>query len=228
MNHHHRYFTTSEPPDHPHALFQKQLEELEAERKSFFGEETSPPSQENNLVEMGNSLGQQEEVPLQDTTSHELMETNDEWEEDLEDLHAEREALFQFTTDEKKAWGSFSPQSQVPADILQEIAQARQAAAEKTPTPAKFSTDDSSLEEPQSSHHEHFSHVSSDGQSIHMVNVGAKAVTTRTATAQTTVLLPPEVLTAFGLKKDSNSSEMVGPKGPIFATAKLAGIMAAK
>jgi cyclic pyranopterin monophosphate synthase len=79
-------------------------------------------------------------------------------------------------------------------------------------------------------HHESFSHVSSDGTSIHMVDVGSKAVTARTATARTTVWLPPVVMKAFVSKstRATDTDELIGPKGPIFATAKLAGIMAAK
>jgi cyclic pyranopterin phosphate synthase len=98
-------------------------------------------------------------------------------------------------------------------------------------------------------HHESFSHVSDDGNSIHMVDVGNKKVTPRMAHAQTKVLLPPSVLKAFGVvihdhdhdhdddnnnDKDSDIvsstdvNELIGPKGPIFATAKIAGIMAAK
>jgi MoaC family len=69
---------------------------------------------------------------------------------------------------------------------------------------------------------EFFSHVSADGASVRMVDVGGKAMTQRVAVAQTRVVFPPEVVEAF------EGKEWVGPKGPIFATAKLAGIMAAK
>lgn len=69
---------------------------------------------------------------------------------------------------------------------------------------------------------EFFSHVSADGASVRMVDVGGKAATQRVAVAQTRVVFPPEVVEAF------EGKEWVGPKGPIFATAKLAGIMAAK
>jgi len=70
-----------------------------------------------------------------------------------------------------------------------------------------------------------------------MVDVGHKVVTPRTAHARSEVWLPPEVLEAFlpGAASTNNNTttnlsfgELVGPKGPIFATAKIAGIMAAK
>ncbi len=55
-----------------------------------------------------------------------------------------------------------------------------------------------------------------------MVDVGAKAVTHRTAEAAAEVVLPPE------LARLLQGDEIVGKKGPVFATARLAGLMAAK
>jgi cyclic pyranopterin monophosphate synthase len=54
-----------------------------------------------------------------------------------------------------------------------------------------------------------------------MVDVGDKAVTTRTATARAVVVFPPEV--------DLRSGEPLRTKkGPVFDTAIIAGVMAAK
>lgn len=58
-----------------------------------------------------------------------------------------------------------------------------------------------------------------------MVDVGSKVPTQRNAKARSKVLLPPEVMVAFSI---SEGGDLVGPKGPIFSTAKLAGIMASK
>lgn len=69
-----------------------------------------------------------------------------------------------------------------------------------------------------------FTHVSPDGQSVSMVDIGAKVATKRVAVAQSRVVFPPEVVEAL---KQSNG-DLLGPKGPVFATAKLAGVMAAK
>ena len=55
-----------------------------------------------------------------------------------------------------------------------------------------------------------------------MVNVGAKPATRRIARARALVDLPPPVLAAL---KDG---ELHGKKGPVFATAIIAGTMAAK
>jgi len=79
-----------------------------------------------------------------------------------------------------------------------------------------------------------FTHLDKAGEEVSMVDVGDKVVSKRIAVARSSVLFPPEVMEAFGLFSDSgnntnvNTSEVIGPKGPIFATARLAGIMGAK
>ena len=57
-----------------------------------------------------------------------------------------------------------------------------------------------------------------------MVDVGNKSITQRIAKAESKVILPPEVLSEF----DVSAGDLIGPKGSIFSTARLAGIMAAK
>lgn len=66
-----------------------------------------------------------------------------------------------------------------------------------------------------------FSHLDSSGNP-NMVDVGDKAVTERTATAQATVVLGSEIIEAL-TKVEFNTK-----KGPVFQTAILAGIMGAK
>jgi cyclic pyranopterin phosphate synthase len=65
------------------------------------------------------------------------------------------------------------------------------------------------------------SHVD-DSNRPAMVDVSAKAATDREAHARTVVELPQDVLA--GLEDD----EIVSKKGPVFATAVIAGVMAAK
>lgn len=55
-----------------------------------------------------------------------------------------------------------------------------------------------------------------------MVDVGGKAVTTREAHARSIIVLPQEVLAAL------DGDEIQSKKGPVFATAIIAGVMAAK
>ena len=66
-----------------------------------------------------------------------------------------------------------------------------------------------------------FTHFDSEGQA-HMVDVGDKAVTSREAHARTAVVLPDEVLAVL------DGDEIQSKKGPVFATAIIAGVMAAK
>jgi cyclic pyranopterin phosphate synthase len=66
-----------------------------------------------------------------------------------------------------------------------------------------------------------FSHVDEHNRPT-MVDVGGKAATAREAHARTVVVLPNEVLAAL------DGDEIRSKKGPVFATAIIAGVMAAK
>ncbi len=66
-----------------------------------------------------------------------------------------------------------------------------------------------------------FSHLSPEGDPT-MVDVSSKAVTHRLATAQSSVVLPKEIVDLL------ENDEIHTKKGPVFQTATLAGIMAAK
>ena len=66
-----------------------------------------------------------------------------------------------------------------------------------------------------------FTHIDEQGNPS-MVDVGAKETTQREARAQTTVSLPAEVFERL------QNEEIHTKKGPVFQTAILAGIMAAK
>eukprot|EP00553_Chaetoceros_curvisetus_P005426 CAMPEP_0204623724 /NCGR_PEP_ID=MMETSP0717-20131115/9487_1 /ASSEMBLY_ACC=CAM_ASM_000666 /TAXON_ID=230516 /ORGANISM="Chaetoceros curvisetus" /LENGTH=221 /DNA_ID=CAMNT_0051638897 /DNA_START=21 /DNA_END=686 /DNA_ORIENTATION=- len=75
---------------------------------------------------------------------------------------------------------------------------------------------------------EYFTHLNEKGDEVSMVDVGEKEITRRIAVARTSVYFPPEVMDAFGIIDSDGKSEMIGKKGPIFSTARLAGIMGAK
>ena len=66
-----------------------------------------------------------------------------------------------------------------------------------------------------------FTHIDASGQP-NMVDVTEKKVTTRTAVAQTTIVLGEDVIQSL---KDNNFSTK---KGPVFQTAIVAGNMAVK
>ncbi|NHA07080.1 cyclic pyranopterin monophosphate synthase MoaC [Mucilaginibacter sp. HC2] len=65
------------------------------------------------------------------------------------------------------------------------------------------------------------SHLDKQGNPL-MVDVSEKQVTHRTATARSVVVLPAEVL------QHLTNGDLVSKKGPVFQTAIIAGIMAAK
>ncbi len=65
------------------------------------------------------------------------------------------------------------------------------------------------------------SHVD-DANRPTMVDVGDKTATDREARARTVVNLPPPVIAAL------NGEEIETKKGPVFSTAIIAGVMAAK
>ncbi|WP_419699148.1 cyclic pyranopterin monophosphate synthase MoaC [Mucilaginibacter sp. NFX135] len=65
------------------------------------------------------------------------------------------------------------------------------------------------------------SHLDKQGNP-NMVDVSGKQVTHRTATARSVVVLPAEVL------QHLTNGDLVSKKGPVFQTAIIAGIMAAK
>ena len=66
-----------------------------------------------------------------------------------------------------------------------------------------------------------FTHLDAEGNPS-MVDVGEKQVSARTAVARSIVLLPEEVLNLL------RNEDIQTKKGPVFQTAILAGIMAAK
>lgn len=66
-----------------------------------------------------------------------------------------------------------------------------------------------------------FSHLNEQGQAT-MVNVSGKEISHRTATAQSVVFLPAEVL------EQLTNGDIQTKKGSVFQTAIVAGIMAAK
>lgn len=66
-----------------------------------------------------------------------------------------------------------------------------------------------------------FSHIDKDNQPK-MVNVGAKKITKRTATAEALMFLGSEIIRHF------QGDELTTKKGPVFQTAIIAGIQAVK
>jgi cyclic pyranopterin phosphate synthase len=68
---------------------------------------------------------------------------------------------------------------------------------------------------------ENFTHIDSQGNPS-MVDVGDKAITRRTATARSIVVLHEDIMSRL------QNEEIHTQKGPVFQTAIIAGVMAAK
>lgn len=72
-----------------------------------------------------------------------------------------------------------------------------------------------------------FSHLTAAGNP-RMVDVSAKLATTRTATARALLSLPAAVQERLSEGHGAEGRDIVTAKGPVFQTARVAGIMAAK
>ena len=156
----------------------------------------------------------------------------------MQELNEERQALFGFTKEEESAWTNPKIHSSTLMDAVKEarrvemhyecsdhvIDYRQEEAVECTSFPSQLNLLGQHDDEEDNDEHTLFTHLNKDSQSVNMVDVGGKQVTRRMAKARSKVVFPPEVMAAL----DISGQDLVGPKGPIFATAKVAGIMAAK
>jgi len=231
-----------------HRLFQQQLAELNEERQFLFG-----TSEDNDAIDSSpNNQDDDFKVTAEQIIAREVTmttvslddESDQQQQQRMEELKEERQQLYGFSVEEEQAWGRAGGAAhQHHASFMQQIDDARREQEEQQQQSQQIKKDGNLPSSsaripppppppPPSNNNDPtnttdtLTHVSSDGRTVHMVDVGHKVATRRTATAETVVVFPDEVLTAFS-KQESND-ELVGPKGPIFATATLAGIMAAK
>lgn len=252
-----------------HKLYQEQIQELEKERSELFG--TS--DDDNNDYDANNKSN---------TTSSPM----DEMKKSIDEMNREREEIYNFSKEEKQAWGNMTASStsnnspttttttstvsdasnttthtnhpvnhKLSPELMNSIHQAREAkeryeAEIAKETESKVNEMIQNMNHPnnkeqqkeivQEENNPIFTHLNKSGEEVSMVDVGDKTVSKRVAIARSSVWFPPEVMEAFGLEYDvdetdtatgvsqSSSSDVVGPKGPIFATARIAGIMGAK
>ncbi len=221
-----------------HSLYHEQMKEIQNERKEIFGIDDSDESSKRPELPHFSSTKSSSQPPppsIFTTTSPGNSSVPQflppGW--NAEEAYSERESLFAFTEDERHAWnnqGVGNSQTVVAHNrMLHELIRA----------PPMNHDDDTITEasnEPPSSS-PIFSHLTPRGDGVSMVDVGHKASTRRVALARSVVVFPPEILSAFQVSSSSNSSssgtsggksEIIGPKGPIFEAAKIAGILGAK
>ena len=175
----------------------------------------------------------------------------------MEDLKEERQALFGFTQDEQESWmQAASHGHKHSSSWMEQIHQARRQQKEEeedSSEPNAPSGGPTTVVEPnhndkqqeQSVVSQPFTHLQSpnttntstnqeeESWSIHMVNVGSKPCTERLAVAESRLVFPEHAWEALTTTTTTTTmtttpTDLVGPKGPIFTTAKVAGILAAK
>jgi cyclic pyranopterin phosphate synthase len=207
-----------------HQSYHDQLKELEDERINVFGSNES------------SSQSSASSISTKDMT--------------LEEMNQNREAMYAFTVEEKTAWGSSASKQALSSEFLVAVKKAKEANAEYEQTLEEGMEDKRRAIVEEAEHHmlqmeksekvgenviidndesdQPFTHLNNNGDQVSMVDVGNKEVTRRVAVARSSVVFPPEVMNAFGITKNGGNHEMIGKKGPIFSTARLAGIMGAK
>mmetsp|Transcript_27462 Transcript_27462/g.58019 ORF Transcript_27462/g.58019 Transcript_27462/m.58019 type:complete len:371 (-) Transcript_27462:261-1373(-) len=195
-----------------HSLYNEQMKEIQSEREAIFGT-TDDTSDGPDLAQTAKAYLSTEE----DAAKSPTLPPN--W--NAEEAYAEREAIFAFSEEEKSAWSNNAGAMQLKSSHLHKIQKIMKEAS-LTDEGESAKSDPS---QPNASPSP-FSHLTPQGDGVSMVDVGHKTITRRVAAARTVVTFPPEVLSAFQVS--IQNTEMIGPKGPIFETAKIAGIMGAK
>ena len=149
------------------------------------------------------------------------------------ELKTEREQLFGFSNEDHTAWTNVTNHKH-DQSFLESIDTARRTASHDQESPkgeriTKPQARASDPNHPSDYTGRDLSHVTRDGKSVNMVNIADKKASQRVAVAQARVVFPPEVSKRLRTEGDiEHMTELIGPKGPIFECAKLAGIMAAK
>jgi cyclic pyranopterin phosphate synthase len=209
-----------------HSLYLEQMNEINADRDAIFGP-SDPALESHDISQLAKTYSEAQAQDIESIDSH-----SDEpaaaappaW--NKEEAYAEREALFQFTSEEKSAWANYSTSNPLQMNqhklhLIKEALAHRERVEHASQSTAAASSRDQSTNSTSQ-----FTHLSAQQNTISMVDVGNKTPTRRIAKARCTVTFPPEVLSAFSTQPQNK--DMIGPKGPIFETARLAGIMGAK
>ena len=212
-----------------HSLYNDQMIEIQSERESIFGKESEddPSNQSPDLSQTAksyftssndDSTQQSLQQPTRDDTKTPQFRPPNWNAGEYEAASAERDALYDFSDEEKSAWSSNNGTETLSSLHMLKIREMIRHAPDET-----ADSDTSKISE-TTTQQTSFSHLTPQGDGVSMVDVGHKVSSRRVATARSVVVFPPEVMSAFKV----NNNEMVGPKGAIFETAKVAGIMGAK
>jgi len=212
-----------------HSFYHEQMKEIQSEREAVFGTSPDDASDSADLSQTAKSYVASKVDAAEPSSSSSPYSAPQippppGWNvEEREQAHAERDAAFSFSEEEKSAWtNNDAGTKQTESSHMHRIREhLREASSHHHDEVTKGDTPQSASSSPSP-----FSHLTPQGDGVSMVDVGHKTSSRRVALARSVVVFPPEVLSAF--RMSSSNSEMIGPKGPIFETAKIAGIMGAK
>jgi tRNA A37 N6-isopentenylltransferase MiaA len=217
-----RHFLSSKSGQSPtstdlHSLYLEQINDIQAEREAVFGP-SDPASDSHDISHVAKAYSTEEQSRTQSiqSTAESSARLPPDW--DAEQAYAERDALFQFTAQEKSAWTNHSSISKQSSRMMQ-----MELIKEVIAQDERLKQANTNNHETQSSS-QLFSHLNPKGDGISMVDVGHKTSTRRIAKARSVVFFPQEVMSALVRRGE----DMIGPKGPIFETARIAGMMGAK
>lgn len=216
-----------------HSLYHEQMKEIQNEREKIFGSDDSDESSKRPDLSYISSTKSSSQPPQPSIFTTTLSGNSSVprflppgW--NAEEAYSERESLFAFTEDEQHAWNNRG------AGNSQTVAAQNRVLYESIRATPMNNYNDTNTEENNASPSSAslFSHLTPRGDGVSMVDVGHKASTRRVALARSVVVFPHEILSAFQISSSNSSSgrksEIIGPKGPIFETAKIAGILGAK
>jgi len=239
-----RSFSNDKSPDSAelHQSYQDQLKELREERIEIFGTNesstsSSPPSSQNEMETTLDEMNQEREGLYAFSNEEKAAWGDSEGSPTINSdlLHAVKKAR------EAKAVYEKAMQQDIEEKAIafaEEAGQQQQKQQTQTQTQTQHQPQSTNVNQEfmtengddgaQRRVKQPFTHLNEHGDQVCMVDVGHKKVSRRVAVARSSVVFPPEVMEAFGFTSHDGNDEMIGKKGPIFSTARLAGIMGAK
>lgn len=210
-----------------HRLFREQTEELKEEREALFGftdDERDAWSNQGNGAGNGSGSGlHRHDASFLDQIERARIEADEA--EKLACLESSSPLPPAASADDSGSGGISSGTSKDDAEIPRNSSCSATAANDGTGSGFSHVARDEGGRGRHRRGRNH-RHRNEDRWSAKMVDVGEKVATRRVAVAESRVVFPPEVVREFGGGNagGNGEDELVGPKGPIFSTAKLAGM----
>jgi len=213
--------TSINSQDDAHRQYLNQIRELEEERTQLLGQDPTNVHEFTSILDHN-----RHQVLVHGLNTHAPVDsdTEDDAQRESRLLKEDLENRFQFTQEDYIAWTHIDKKQGVDGDEYHHSA--TQVFSNMNTLARRHEDNNDDNANPS------LTHWDSTKEQVTMVDVTSKLVTLRHATAQTILRLPQEVMEVLlpTITEGSTGTlkELQGPKGPIFATARIAGIMAAK